>query len=477
MRRVPAGQLSVDDSAKYTETAALAGIPAVCRSRGALLLDLIGGDSHEGIAIWPRQIIRNKTDGFFYLFYGAQGSGGYTMRYATAKHPAGPYTRQGAVPGWPTTAENYGCVVSDGGNWYAFVPDATTGAIDLYRSTTGIAGTYSLLTASIVSPTAGKFDSLRCVEPWAFRLADGSGWGLIYMGQTSNPGNEQLGLAQTTTITGTWTKQNSGNPVIANGASGSYDSTVASDSFVVYYNGLYHVWYNAAGDQVSAGDTPYNVYALATTPDLATFTKRGPQIYPVARSVTAHACTRGHRGSFYRHSDGLVYFARGGGDTRGGDASPSMRIYMDVIDPVSFLVEPRTSPWLTVEAESSDARLTKSGSWSAALSGVFWSGSAAVISSTAGDSVEFLFEGTAVRWITGLHDDYGIADVYLNGSLTATVDTYNSDSSATARARANGYEIVGLPRGYHSLKIVVSGSRNGSSAGDSIVVDAFEYVP
>ena len=47
-------------------------------------------------------------------------------------------------------------------------------------------------------------------------------------------------------------------------------------------------------------------------------------------------------------------------------------------------------------------------------------------SDTAGDSVSISFTGTAIRWIGSTTSNHGIATVYLDGNLVATVDTYSA---------------------------------------------------
>ena len=80
------------------------------------------------------------------------------------------------------------------------------------------------------------------------------------------------------------------------------------------------------------------------------------------------------------------------------------------------------------------------------------------------------FSGTGVSWVSFTGPWAGIAQVYLDGSLQATVDTY----SPTEQAQVVVYTASGLPAGSHTLRIVVTGSWNASGESAWIVVDAFD---
>ena len=84
------------------------------------------------------------------------------------------------------------------------------------------------------------------------------------------------------------------------------------------------------------------------------------------------------------------------------------------------------------------------------------------------------FTGTAVGWI-GYRDEWsGIARIYVDGVMQATVDTYASPS---AGERAVLYTASGLGGGMHTLAIEVTGTRNATSSGSWVWVDAFDVTP
>jgi hypothetical protein len=116
--------------------------------------------------------------------------------------------------------------------------------------------------------------------------------------------------------------------------------------------------------------------------------------------------------------------------------------------------------------------VTYTGSWYS-NGGSFNSGGSAVLALDPSTRATFTFSGTAVKWI-GYRDAYaGIANVYVDGVLKASVDTY----SATAQAQAGLYSITGLRSGSHTITIEATGTKSASSSSAWVWVDAFDYLP
>ncbi len=89
-------------------------------------------------------------------------------------------------------------------------------------------------------------------------------------------------------------------------------------------------------------------------------------------------------------------------------------------------------------------------------------------SDTAGDSMSVTFTGTSVQWIAPTSGNHGIADVFLDGNLLATVDGYSPGTNF----QQVEYSVSGLPDTSHTLKIVVSGQKNPASSGTYVSIDA-----
>lgn len=94
-------------------------------------------------------------------------------------------------------------------------------------------------------------------------------------------------------------------------------------------------------------------------------------------------------------------------------------------------------------------------------------------SNAAGDTAEFTFTGTSIQWITQRAANRGIAEVFLDGTLVATVDLY----AASTQWQVVGYENLNLASGEHTISVRATGTKHASSSGTWIVVDAFDFVP
>jgi hypothetical protein len=99
-----------------------------------------------------------------------------------------------------------------------------------------------------------------------------------------------------------------------------------------------------------------------------------------------------------------------------------------------------------------------------------WSAGAATLTTTAGAQATLTFTGTGVTWIGAVGNQSGIARVYLDGILVATVDTY----SAREQIQAANFTATGLADARHTLTITSTGTQNPASLGNLVVIDAFE---
>ena len=104
------------------------------------------------------------------------------------------------------------------------------------------------------------------------------------------------------------------------------------------------------------------------------------------------------------------------------------------------------------------------------LYGAQYSGGSVNSAVSAGAGVTFTFNGTGVAWI-GYRDQWsGIAQVYIDGALQDTVDTYLNPS----QAQTTTWSASGLTPGVHVLDIVATGTADAVSGGAWIWVNAFE---
>ncbi len=127
-------------------------------------------------------------------------------------------------------------------------------------------------------------------------------------------------------------------------------------------------------------------------------------------------------------------------------------------------------PRFAVDAlQETSTAIAYSGTWTRqSLSGAY--GGAVKYATTSGATSTFTFTGRNVAWVAPKSSTRGKAEVYLDGRKVATVDLYSS----TALSRRVVYAANGLdPSVSHRLQIKVLGTKNASSSGTRVDVDAF----
>jgi hypothetical protein len=132
------------------------------------------------------------------------------------------------------------------------------------------------------------------------------------------------------------------------------------------------------------------------------------------------------------------------------------------------------TPSSTTRFEESAATLTPSGAWTVTTSagvGATLSGGQAVYSGASGARATFTFSGTGISWIGLPCEICGFSNVFLDGALVATVDTYAATRPAASRPM---FTRSGLASGSHTLAIEATGTQNAASGGANVVVDAFD---
>jgi hypothetical protein len=97
----------------------------------------------------------------------------------------------------------------------------------------------------------------------------------------------------------------------------------------------------------------------------------------------------------------------------------------------------------------------------------------------AGDSVEYKFQGAGITWVGKLCPACGLADVYLDGALDATVNTYAPDFHAFRSDQQGGWQAPVYERswtspGEHTIRIVVRPDKDMSAQGHTVYLDAFQ---
>ena len=117
------------------------------------------------------------------------------------------------------------------------------------------------------------------------------------------------------------------------------------------------------------------------------------------------------------------------------------------------------SDWSTSDAlnlsmvAEDDAALAYAGTWQAESSSAYFGG-AETYSLSAGDSVSYSFSGSSFAWVGKKATDRGAAQVYIDGTLVATVDTYRSRGMARAVLFSQSWNEIGD----HTVQLVVLGT-------------------
>ncbi len=90
-------------------------------------------------------------------------------------------------------------------------------------------------------------------------------------------------------------------------------------------------------------------------------------------------------------------------------------------------------------------------------------------SSTTNDTATLVAaDTTALRLVAATGPDRGKVNVQIDGGTATSVDLYSS----TLRRQQQVYEITGLAQGSHTIKLTVTGTKNASSSGFKVGVDA-----
>ena len=96
------------------------------------------------------------------------------------------------------------------------------------------------------------------------------------------------------------------------------------------------------------------------------------------------------------------------------------------------------------------------------------SGGSLAVADLTGQEMSLRFRGTAISWYTSTGRNRGIAKVYVDGVLKATVDTYASATAYNVKK-----SVTGLTDALHTIRIVVTGTRRAASAGNVVAIDRF----
>jgi hypothetical protein len=126
-----------------------------------------------------------------------------------------------------------------------------------------------------------------------------------------------------------------------------------------------------------------------------------------------------------------------------------------------------TSTWRPALTQNGSTALVYSGSWATA-SKASASGGSVKASTAAGASVSYAFSGRAIAWVTTLRPDAGEVQVWVDGKLAATIDTYAAGTTYRQIVFSKAWSTYAS----HKIKLVVLGTAGRPRAE----LDAFEVI-
>lgn len=157
---------------------------------------------------------------------------------------------------------------------------------------------------------------------------------------------------------------------------------------------------------------------------------------------------------------------------RARDAAGNTTTAANVTVTVQQSPGPGTARW-----ENNDSRLTYSpvgtGHWSLNGSSTYASGGNYAVGNGSGAVLTFSFTGTGVAWVALMDQYSGQARVTLDG-VSEVVDLYRPAGHAEFGWQKIAWQKTGLAAGTHNVKIEVLGTKNASSGGIWVGVDAFD---
>jgi len=96
-------------------------------------------------------------------------------------------------------------------------------------------------------------------------------------------------------------------------------------------------------------------------------------------------------------------------------------------------------------------------------------GGSYVVDHVAGASASYRFTGSSITWYTNIGPNYGIADLYVDGVLRATANSYSTSTHYRA-----AFTVSGFAYGRHTVTVRARGAKGSShGTGTDVAVDAF----
>jgi fibronectin type 3 domain-containing protein len=145
----------------------------------------------------------------------------------------------------------------------------------------------------------------------------------------------------------------------------------------------------------------------------------------------------------------------------------SVLLLVLAILPITSVFAHGTTGWTFTN--DNDAKIYYSGTWSIGTTSTNSAGGTVSSSSTLNDYLQLRFDGTAATLSFYKSTNRGIADIFVDGNLHATLDLYDASSITDFH-----YSITGLTSGVHTVKVVVTRTKHASSTDYLVPFEGFE---
>ena len=123
--------------------------------------------------------------------------------------------------------------------------------------------------------------------------------------------------------------------------------------------------------------------------------------------------------------------------------------------------------------DDTDSRITYSSRWQTWKDAAHYGGGIHFVeTSSAEDTISFVFSGKGIRVYAPMNKDRGMMDVYIDDNKVDTIDFYADKDLKQQMA----YEIAGLEDVKHTIKLVATGTKNDASTKTKLEVDAFQVL-
>jgi hypothetical protein len=171
----------------------------------------------------------------------------------------------------------------------------------------------------------------------------------------------------------------------------------------------------------------------------------------------------------------------------------SFRVFVPPFESFICTLQPGEAPPENTLINNTDPRIVYKGDWKHNEMALVSFNQDEHFSANKGDYAKFTFTGSGVSVLGTKSDNLGYADIFLDGKKVYTVDGFadwfKEPSIITSAHSTNFlkdylkyvvpekqvlYTVSGLSKGSHTIKIVVTGTKQAEASDYGVVVDAFE---